>query len=59
MIKIPSNYGNKEEYCMCGTIETMSHIYSCTVLNQKIFWPKFSFGPIFVWDLETSTGDEG
>ena len=35
MTNIPNNFGKKEEECVCGTLETMSHIYSCESLNQK------------------------
>ena len=34
MTDIPNNFGKKEEKCVCGTLETMSHIYSCESLNQ-------------------------
>ena len=37
MTNIPFNFGNKEEKCVCGTLETMFHIYSCEYLNQKKF----------------------
>ena len=33
MTQIPYNYGKKEEKCVCGTVETMQHIYSCESLN--------------------------
>ena len=32
MVEIPQNFGKKEN-CVCGTEETMSHIYSCEYLN--------------------------
>ena len=35
MIRIPSNFGNKEEKCICGKSENMDHIYSCNKLNQN------------------------
>ena len=35
MTQIPYNYGKKEEKCVCGTVETMQHIYSCESLNSK------------------------
>ena len=34
MTNIPNNFGKKEEKCVCETLETMSHIYSCKSLNQ-------------------------
>ena len=34
MTNIPINFGNKEEKCICGSLETMSHIYSCESINQ-------------------------
>ena len=35
MTRIPYNFGKKEEKCVCGNLETISHIYSCKSLNQK------------------------
>ena len=35
MTQIPSNFGNKNEKCLCGAEENMSHIYSCHQLNEK------------------------
>ena len=35
MTNIPSNFGNKKEKCRCGEIETMQHIYSCQLFNEK------------------------
>ena len=35
MTQIPYNYGKKEEKCVCGSVETMQHIYSCESLNPK------------------------
>ena len=32
--KIPSNFGKKEEKCLCGLVETMDHIYACEFLNE-------------------------
>ena len=34
MTNIPINFGSKEEKCICGSLETMSHIYSCESINQ-------------------------
>ena len=35
MIRIAHNFGGKDEKCVCGAIETMSHIYYCESLNEK------------------------
>ena len=35
MTRIPNNFGNKEEKCVCGKLENMSHIYTCELLNEK------------------------
>ena len=35
MTRIENNFGNKEEKCICGAIETMAHIYYCKSLNQN------------------------
>ena len=35
MIRIPINFGEKDEKCVCGKIETMPHIYNCEYLNGK------------------------
>ena len=34
MTSIPNNFG-KEEKCVCGKMENISHIYSCEILNEK------------------------
>ena len=34
MSKIPINFGNKEEKCICGAVETMPHIYTCNLINN-------------------------
>ena len=35
MFRIPNNFGEKDEKCVCGTIETMSHTYDCESLNEN------------------------
>ena len=35
MIGIPFNFGKKEEKCICGKIENISHIYECKSLNEQ------------------------
>ena len=35
MTRIPINYGEKDEKCVCCKIETMPHIYNCECLNEK------------------------
>ena len=34
MVNIPTNFG-LEEKCMCGKIESLSHIYECKILNEE------------------------
>ena len=51
MIKIPSNFGNKDEKCICGTVETMAHIYSCHILNQNK--PEISYNQIHNGNLKS------
>ena len=48
MTKIPNNFG-KEEKCVCGKFENMSHIYSCEILNKKK--TKISFDEIYNGNL--------
>ena len=35
MFRIPNDFGGKDEKCVCGTIETMSHIYNYKSLNEN------------------------
>ena len=35
MTKIPNNFGNKEEKCVCGQVENLPHIYLCESYNEK------------------------
>ena len=32
---LPYNFGKKEEQCICGKIESISHIYECKSLNEQ------------------------
>ena len=32
---LPYNFGKKEEQCICGKIESISHIYECKSLNKQ------------------------
>ena len=41
MFGIPSNFGNKDEKCVCGSLETMPHIYDCETLNDRKSKPKY------------------
>ena len=50
MVRIPNNFGKKEEKCKCGEIENMSHIYYCETLNKSE--PKISYDKIFNGNLE-------
>ena len=50
MTKIPYNIGNKEEKCVCGNLETISHIYSCKFLNKKEF--KIQYNEFYNGNLE-------
>ena len=34
MTKIPINYGQKDEKCVCGAEEKLSHIYCCQAINK-------------------------
>ena len=51
MTKIPSNYGKKEEKCICGSEENLPHIYSCTKLNK--IEPKIPYYQIYNGNLST------
>ena len=48
MTKIPNNFG-KEEKCLCGKQENISHLYSCEILNEKK--TTISFDEIFNGNL--------
>ena len=50
MTNIPYNFGNKEEPCVCGTMETMSHIYSCETLNEKKI--RIDYDQIYIGNIE-------
>ena len=45
MSKIASNFGNKEEKCICGAEENMHHIYSCESINN--IKPETSYDEIY------------
>ena len=49
--KIPSNYGKKEEKCICGREENFPHLYSCRKLN--ITEPKITYNQIYNGNLST------
>ena len=51
MTKIPSNYGKKEEKCICGREENLTHIYSCRKLNK--IEPKITYNQIYNGNLNT------
>ena len=51
MTEIPSNYGKKEEKCVCGNEENLPHIYSCNILNK--IEPKISYHQIYNGNLKT------
>ena len=51
MTIIPSNYGKKEEKCICGSEENLPHIYSCTKLNK--IEPKNPNNQIYNGNLNT------
>ena len=51
MTRIPYNFGNKEEKCICGALETMQHIYCCEYLNQEK--PEISYESIYNGNLKT------
>ena len=37
MVEISSNFSKSEEKptCVCGEIESMKHVYSCEIINEK------------------------
>ena len=45
MTRIPSNFGNKTEKCMCGEPENMTHIYNCKSINKMK--PEISYEQIY------------
>ena len=51
MTMIPFNFGQKEEKCVCGALESMQHIYYCEILNQKK--PELSYDLIFNGNLKS------
>ena len=51
MTMIPFNFGQKEEKCVCGELESMLHIYYCDILNQKK--PELSYDLIFNGNLKS------
>ena len=51
MTMIPSNFGQKEEKCVCGELENMQHIYYCEFLNQKK--PQSSYDLIFNGNIKS------
>ena len=50
MTKIPYNFGKKEEKCVCGNLENISHIYSCKSLNKNEF--RILFNEFYNGNLE-------
>ena len=53
MTRIPLNFGNTEEKCICGENESLSHIYICESLNQMK--TKTSYDGIYNGNLKTQT----
>ena len=51
MTRIPKNFGNTEEKCICGENESLSHIYICESLNQMK--TKTSYDGIYNGNLKT------
>ena len=51
MVKIPSNYGQKEEKCECGSKENLEHIYSCLKFNKSD--PEIPYDQIYNGNLNT------
>ena len=51
MIRIQNNFGNKDEKCICGAIETMAHIYYCKSLNQNS--PEIPYDQIYNGNLNS------
>ena len=51
MTKIPSNFGKKDEKCQCGITETMDHIYSCEILNEKK--PEINYDKLYNGNLRS------
>ena len=49
MTRIPYNFGKENEKCICGRIETISHIYECKSLNQ--LEAKISYNEIYNGNL--------
>ena len=50
MTKIPTNYG-KEILCLCGTKETMIHIYNCEIWSER-GKTKISYNKIYNGNIE-------
>ena len=49
MTKIPNNFGDKNEKCICGAQENMTHIYICESINKII--PEISYDQIYNGNL--------
>ena len=51
MTKIPINYGQKDEKCVCGADENLQHIYSCQAFNK--IKPEIQYNEIYNGNLKT------
>ena len=51
MTKIPINYGQKDQKCVCGANENLQHIYSCQAFNTMK--PEIQYNEIYNGNLKT------
>ena len=51
LTKIPINFGQKDEKCLCGAEEILSHIYLCQAINKEK--PELPYNEIYNGNLKT------
>ena len=51
MTKIPYNFGQKEEKCICVEVEDIQHIYNCEIIDAKK--PELTYDKIYNGNLKS------